>query len=157
MSGINVIDADLARPAHAAAVVELLDMYARDPMGGGRGLPEHVRRELVPRLREQNNALVLLACDEDAPLGLVIAFVGFSTFAARPLINVHDLAVRPEWRGRGVGRMLLDSVERKARELGCCKLTLEVREDNSAARRLYQSLGYGPPGAEMAFWTKPLL
>jgi len=73
-----------------------------------------------------------------------------STFAARPLLNLHDLAVLPERRGLGVGRALLEAVEARARDLGCCKLTLEVRQDNARAQALYESFGFGhfAPGVE---------
>ncbi|HEU4533517.1 MAG TPA: GNAT family N-acetyltransferase, partial [Polyangiaceae bacterium] len=86
--------------------------------------------------------LIFLAYLEGRAVGVAVCFRGFSTFAARPLVNVHDLAVVPECRGRGVGRLLLQAVERKARALGCCKLTLEVLENNQRARNLYASLGF---------------
>jgi len=73
---------------------------------------------------------------------LAVCFTGFSTFRARALYNIHDLAVLPAWRGRGVGRRLLRAVEAQARERGYCKITLEVRADNPAAG-LYRQLGYG--------------
>ena len=65
---------------------------------------------------------------------------GFSTFTGKPLINIHDLTVTAGCRGRGIGRLLLKAVEAKARELGCGKVTLEVREDNAPARQFYQAL-----------------
>jgi ribosomal protein S18 acetylase RimI-like enzyme len=55
---------------------------------------------------------------------------------------VHDLAVVPEWRGNGVGRALLQATEEAARREGCCKLTLEVQDDNARARGLYESFGF---------------
>lgn len=54
-------DVDFSNPAHCAAVVDLLDSYAADPIGGGRSLDAGVRERLVPALREQSTALVLLA------------------------------------------------------------------------------------------------
>jgi ribosomal protein S18 acetylase RimI-like enzyme len=70
------------------------------------------------------------------------AFSAFSTFAGRPLLNIHDIhVIRPAQR-RGVGRRLLEAVEAKARQLDCCKLTLEVYEDNTAARELYRKFGF---------------
>jgi ribosomal protein S18 acetylase RimI-like enzyme len=81
--------------------------------------------------------------DDEMPVGLAVCFLGFSTFAARPLINIHDLAVLPEYRGRGIGRRLLERVEAKGHALGCAKLTLEVRADNHRAQRLYQQVGFG--------------
>ena len=87
--------------------------------------------------------------------------LGFSTFKARPLVNVHDLAVLPEHRGRGVGRALLAAVERKARALGCARVTLEVQENNGRARRVYERAGfaqavYGDTTGGSLFYTKPL-
>ena len=75
-------------------------------------------------------------------MGPESCFVGFSTFLARPLINIHDLAVLPTHRGQGVGRLLLEHVAAKGTALGCCKLTLEVRADNYPARRLYEAVGF---------------
>jgi ribosomal protein S18 acetylase RimI-like enzyme len=75
-------------------------------------------------------------------VGAAVCFVGFSTFRARGLINVHDLAVLPDWRGYGIGGRLLGAVEGLARRRGYCKVTLEVRLDNPA-QRLYRRSGYG--------------
>jgi len=148
MSEVSVIEADLNDPRHQTAVVQLINAYARDPMGDGRDLPAAVRDRLISGLRRHPTTLVLLAFDDATPVGIAVCFVGFSTFAARPLINIHDLAVIPDHRGRGVGRLLLEGVEARARELGCCKLTLEVREDNHRAQRLYQGFGFGGAAGE---------
>jgi ribosomal protein S18 acetylase RimI-like enzyme len=137
-----IIEADLADPQHQEAVVAMVNAYARDPMGNGQDLPEAVRHALIPGLRQHPTALIFLAFDGEAPVGIAVCFLGFSTFAARPLLNIHDLAVIPEYRGRGVGRRLLEQVEAKGRELGCCKLTLEVREDNHTAQQLYWKVGF---------------
>lgn len=142
MPALDIVEADLSRPEHQQAVVELIDAYARDPMGDGKPLPPEVRRELVPGLREHPTTIILLAYRGDEPIGIAVCFLGFSTFAARALLNVHDLAVLPACRGQGVGRRLLGGVERKARALGCCKLTLEVQENNPRARHVYASVGF---------------
>jgi ribosomal protein S18 acetylase RimI-like enzyme len=89
-----------------------------------------------------------------------VAFIGFSTFHARPLLNIHDLAVVPGRRGKGVGRALLTAAEAHAGELGCCKLTLEVQDDNTPARQLYERFGfrnvvYGDSGPTR-FLSKPV-
>ena len=108
---------------------------------GDRCPPENLRR-LIPGLQKHPTTLIFLAYEEQRPIGIAVCFVGFSTFAALPLINIHDLAILPAYRGRGIGRRLLAEVERKAREMGCCKLTLEVQENNHRARGVYRSSGF---------------
>lgn len=139
---IEIREANLADRADGAALLELLESYALDPMGGATALSADVKLRLLPALREQPHALVLLAHEGTRAVGLANCFYGFSTFAARPLLNVHDLAVLPEFRGRGVGRALLAAAEERARAKGCAKLTLEVREDNARARQLYEARGF---------------
>ncbi len=156
---VRVAQADLANPQHAAGIVTVLDTYASDPVGGGKPLAPDVRRRLIPALREQPTALVLLAFDGDEPVGIAVCFFGFSTFQARPLLNVHDLAVLPEWRGRGVGQALLAAAEERARARGGCKLTLEVQDENWRARRAYDRFGFVDftlAGSATRFLTKPL-
>jgi GNAT superfamily N-acetyltransferase len=124
-------------------LLAVLDAYARDPLGQGAPLCAATRAELVPALRAFPGATVLLARVAAEPVGVAVCFTGLSTFRARALTNVHDLAVVPDWRGQGIGRRLLESVEALARERGHCKVTLEVREDNAAALGLYRELGFG--------------
>src|SRR5207249_4915085 len=129
-------------PQHQDVIVQLIDTYARDPMGGGRALPEEVRTALIPGLQRHPTTVVFLAWHGVTPVGIAVCFVGFSTFLARPLMNIHDLAVIPRYRRQGVGRLLLERVAAKGQALGCCKLTLEVRADNLLAQRLYEAVGF---------------
>jgi len=101
-------------------------------------------------------AMVLLAFVDGRAVGTAVCVWSFSTFAGRPSINIHDFAVLPEFRGQGVGRALLGEVERRARERDCCKITLEVHDTNEGAKRLYESLGFGPWDVPTLFVTKPL-
>jgi GNAT superfamily N-acetyltransferase len=143
MGLVEIIEADLTQPSQQQAVVTLTAAYAADRMGGGQPLSDEVRRALIPGLRRHPGTLIFLAYHEGEPVGIATCFRGFSTFAARPLINIHDLAVLPAYRGRGIGRRLLQAVESKAREEGCCRLTLEVWEENLTARRTYEAAGFG--------------
>ena len=147
-----IVDADLENPTHAEGIVAILDSYARESVGGSQPLSAKVRARLIPELRAQANAELLLALDSGHPVGVAVCFRGFSTFSAQPLLNLHDLAVLPAHRGRGIGRSLLVAVEERARQRGCCKVTLEVREGNHTARALYKRSGYGDfaPGTESA-------
>lgn len=160
-SAIRTVPADLDRPEHQAAVLAMVDAYSRDAMGDGAPLSPEARERLIPGLRQHPTTLVFLAYDADTPIGVAVCFLGFSTFAAKPLVNLHDVAVLPTHRGRGVGHALLAAVEAKARALGCCKLTLEVLDQNHRALRTYTAAGFTryalQPGAgEAIFLTKPL-
>jgi len=158
---ITIERADYANPRDAEAVVALLDAYARDPMGGATPLTAEVRAALVPGLAATPEAFSLIARMDDEPIGLANSFTGFSTFAARPLVNIHDVVVLPGHRGRGIARALFARVEAEARALGACKVTLEVLSGNAPARALYASLGYGdfaldPETGSALFWQKKL-
>ena len=157
---LRVSKADLTDSRDAAGILTVVNSYAMDPVGGGKPLPPDVRERLVPALREQPTALVLLAFADEEPVGIAVCFFGFSTFKARRLLNIHDLAVVPEYRGKGVGPALLRAVEDHARREGCCKLTLEVQDDNARARALYQHFGFEDfvvgNSAPTRFLTKPL-
>jgi ribosomal protein S18 acetylase RimI-like enzyme len=142
MTTVQVRRADLDDAADAAAIVQLLDAYAADPRGGGKPLPDAVRARLVAGLRQTPASRVWLAFDNLKAIGVCVGFVGYSTFQALPLLNIHDLAVLPGHRGLGAGRALLAAAEALARAEACCKLTLEVQEDNSPARQLYESFGF---------------
>lgn len=139
---IEVVRARYDDPAHAAALIDLLDAYARDPAGGGEPLSDFARAKLIAELAARPFIFSVLAFDGDTPVGLVNAIEGFSTFACRPLVNVHDVVVASSHRGRGIAAQLFAEVEAIARERGACKLTLEVLDGNAPARALYRRLGF---------------
>ena len=142
MSSIEILQADLDRRDHQLAVLALLDAYAMDPMGNGKALSNEVRRKLIPGLQQHPTTIIFLAFQNKHAVGIVTCFVGFSTFAARPLINIHDFYVTPEVRGQKIGHMILAAVEQKARVAGCCKVTLEVQQNNHRAQRVYEAAGF---------------
>ena len=141
---LQVLPVDYLLSAHRDALVMLLDAYARDPAGGGEPLSDFARQRLVPELAARPTAFSVLAFDGSQAVGLVNCIEGFYTFACRPLVNVHDVAVLASHRGRGVGQRMLAHVEALARERGACKLTLEVLSGNHGAVRLYERAGFAP-------------
>ena len=151
--------ADLQSKSDQQALLDLLDMYSRDPLGDDAPLAPDVRQRLIPDLQRLEQCRAFLAFHNTRPIGLAICFLGYSSFQGRPLLNIHDLAVSPEMRPQGVGRALLQSSESEARRCGCCRLTLEVRADNAVARRLYEDVGFHPgnPASDaLSFWKKSL-
>ncbi|GGD06595.1 GNAT family N-acetyltransferase [Halopseudomonas salina] len=158
---IQIVRADLDSPEHALGIITLLDQYARDPMGGGAPLAASTRENLISELRKRDTAHVILALVDGQPAGLTNCFEGFSTFACRPLLNIHDVVVAAQHRGKGLSRMMFEEAEALARELGCCKMTLEVLEGNTVAQSAYRAFGFNgyeldPQLGKAMFWEKKL-
>ena len=161
MGEVTTRIADYGDESDANAVVELLDCYARDPMGGGEALSDEVRENLIPGLAKTPGAFSILAFDGDEAVGLSNCFTGYSTFAAKPLVNIHDMVVRDGQRGKGVGKAMFDAIHDEARRMGACKVTLEVLSGNHPAKGLYTAQGYGdyeldPDKGHALFWQKRL-
>ncbi len=161
MSAVTIKKTDYADRQDAADLVDLLGYYALDPMGGGAPLDPEVRANLAARLQEQQNAFSLIAYCDGEPAALANCFFGFSTFSAKPLVNIHDIVVKTAYRGRGLGKALFAEIEAIAAENGACKVTLEVLSGNEPAKALYSSLGYGdyqldPNKGHALFWQKEL-
>src|SRR5438093_4884598 len=96
----EIVEADLNRAEHQNDVLALTAAYALDPMGNGGPLSTESLERLIPGLKSHPTTLIFLAYVEGKAVGIATCFRGFSTFRARPLIIIHDLAVRPEHRGR---------------------------------------------------------
>ena len=157
---LTIALANYRDPRDAADVVALLDAYARDPMGGGEPLSDAVKARLTGDLAANPQAFSLLARLDGEAVGLANCFMGYSTFAAAPLVNIHDLAVLPGLRGKGIGKALMAAIEAEALKRGACKVTLEVLSGNPA-RHLYEACGYGdyqldPATGHALFWQKRL-
>lgn len=155
MKHLIIEKADFDNPTHAEAVLELTDAYARDDMGLRKPLSDQTREKLIAGLKAFPDTLTFLAFIDGKPAGIANCFYGFSTFYAERIINIHDIAVKNDYRNLGIGEALLGTVEKEARKERCQKLTLEVREDNRA-RNLYERFGftYGEP--RVFFMQKPM-
>jgi ribosomal protein S18 acetylase RimI-like enzyme len=158
---LTITLADYGNARDAADLVALLDAYSRDPMGAGAPLDKTVRDVLPERLAAFPGAFSLIAREGEDAVGLANCFTGFSTFAARPLVNIHDLAVLSGHRGKGIGRRLMAAVDAEARKRGACKVTLEVLTGNRTAQALYEDCGFAayaldPEAGTAQFWEKKL-
>ena len=86
-------------------------------------------------------AEVVLAFAGDEPVGFALFFQNFSTFLGRPGVYLEDLFVVPEWRRRGVGRLLLAHLARIALERKCGRMEWSVLDWNHTAIAFYERLG----------------
>jgi ribosomal protein S18 acetylase RimI-like enzyme len=155
----EIIEADLKNTSHLDDAVMLVDLYAKGVNDNGQGLPEQVRTALPMHLASQPTARIFIAYLNGQPAGVAVCFGSFSTFRAAPILNIHDLAVHPDFRGKGVGTALINHVEIAARASGCAYVTLEVDDQNPRARQLYKRTGFedsGPDETVQYFMKKPL-
>lgn len=143
---VEIIKADLDNPKHAADIVNIVDLFAKDPMGLDKPLSEEVRVDMIAEMKKVPTTMTYIAYLGEKALGIVTCFLGYSTFDASKTFKILDVAVHPDARGMGVGTKLLDAVHTEAEKMGCSKITLEVREDNPA-QNLYEREGfeYGEP------------
>lgn len=134
------------RPAEPADVPVIADLI--------RGLERYEKLEDGVNMTEEllaknlfgprQYAETLLAEDGGAPIGFALFFHTFSTFLALPGIYLEDLFVVPEYRGRGIGRALLQRLAKIAVERGCGRLEWSVLDWNRDAIGFYERLGAKP-------------
>jgi GNAT superfamily N-acetyltransferase len=89
-------------------------------------------------------AEVLIAEYGEAPAGFALFFHNFSTFLAKPGIYLEDLFIRPEFRGKGIGREMLAFLAKLAVERDCGRLEWAVLHWNRRAIDFYRRLGAQP-------------
>ncbi len=158
---IEVYQADYQNADHRLSILELIDLYARDKMGQGSPLRREVCERLVDDLMRRPWIRVYFAANKQEMIGIAVCIEGFSTFNSAPLGNIHDVYVKPGFRRQGVAHKLFAFIESQAREMGFCKLTLEVLEGNLPAQETYRKIGFVPytinDSAGVAqFWQKYL-
>lgn len=119
------------RPATRADLAGLLQLEASFPS-------DNISRRGFRHLLTHGNCTVLvIEVAEKIVANIVILYRRGSTIA-----RLYSLIVAADYRQRGLARTLLAAAEQVAEERGCACLSLELRTDNLAALRLYQSLGY---------------
>lgn len=98
---------------------------------------------------ERPAAEVIIGYDRDVAVGFALFFHNFSTFLSRRGLYLEDLYVRPEFRGKGLGRAMLVHLARLARARDCGRFEWAVLDWNEPAIKFYRSLG----AAAMDDWT----
>jgi len=130
----------LIREAHNQDIDQLvaIEEFCYDHPWPREAFEEEIERDDV--------GISLVAEDE----GLIVGFL--SGMAVVDEFRLHNIAVHPDFRGRGVGRRLIEAVESLCRQRDFQRILLEVRKDNEVARRLYQDLGFEAAGTRKDFY-----
>ncbi len=139
------------RPAKVRDVPTILELirelatYERAPNEVTAG-----EKQLVDVLfGEKPAAEVLLAFEDETPVGFAVFFQNFSTWLGRAGLYLEDLFIKPDHRGKGYGRALLVDLAKIARRRGCGRMEWAVLDWNEPAIEFYRKLGAKP----MDEWT----
>jgi ribosomal protein S18 acetylase RimI-like enzyme len=106
------------------------------------------RRQWLHHLRG-SGAEILVASEQERLRGALVLFFRRGSTIAR----VYSLAIDAAARGRGIGGQLLAAAEQTARDRGCSVLRLEVRRDNTPARRLYEARDFRIIGERSGYYA----
>lgn len=131
------------RPASAADAPLIVDFirelagYEREPQAAVVAPQDIVRDGFGPQPR----FWVLIAEWDSQPAGFAFYFFNYSTWLGRHGLYLEDLFVRPEFRGKGIGKALLRELARIALREGCYGMRWQVLDWNTPAIEFYESLG----------------
>lgn len=100
--------------------------------------------ELRHQIFENEYSKVLIAEENEIPVGFALYFFNFSTFLGKPGLYLEDLFVEPEHRGKGYGKALLSELAKIAREKNCGRMEWSVLNWNTPSIEFYKSLGAKP-------------
>jgi ribosomal protein S18 acetylase RimI-like enzyme len=153
---IQIIEGDLKNEEHAAHFLRLTSAYMADLMGGAEAWTKEQKRTVIRDMANQPCALILFAKLDGKFAGICTCFYEYSTFLAKPLINIHDIYVDESCRGLGIATTLVKTLGEVAKNKNCGKITLEVRRDNLNARDLYKHQGFTEAPHSKFFWIKNL-
>lgn len=129
------------------------DLYESNFAGFVADAPFLARRRQALREAARDPAQEVLVLDADGRLAGFVWLVMEIDYRGRRQGEVAAIYVKPQWRGRGLGRMLMEEAEAVFRHWGCHSVQLMVTARNEAAVGLYRSLGYGVTRHQM---EKPL-
>ncbi|NLV91542.1 MAG: ribosomal protein S18-alanine N-acetyltransferase [Firmicutes bacterium] len=104
------------------------------------------RQAYTSELRDNDRAHYLVARYKDA----VIGYIGVWLIGGEG--HITNVAVHPQWRNQGVGRLLLQAIEKLVSGFGGERLTLEVRVSNHVAQHLYRSMGFVGVGIRPGYY-----
>jgi GNAT superfamily N-acetyltransferase len=132
-----------AGPADVATILELIRALADYEKMSDQVVATEamLQRALFPGDGSAPAAHCVLAEAGGVAAGFALYFFNFSTFLARPGLYLEDLFVRPEFRGRGLGKALLLHLAKLANARGCGRMEWTVLDWNQPAIEFYESLG----------------
>lgn len=131
----SIIHMDLNSSQYQEAFAILFDEYVS-------ALSVEAKPEVVKQLFDLPYFHGFICFIDNQPAGFAVCFESYSTYRARKVLNIHDFMVSERYRGLGIGKQQLKTIEQYCREHDFLKITLEVDDENRAAQKLYSNCGF---------------
>lgn len=142
---LQVRQAVLADLDEAAALFDRYRQYQGEASNLAAG------RAFLQARFEHGQSVIFLARLGNLPVGFAQLYSSFSSTALARVYILNDLYVADEGRRLGVGSALLAAIERYAAQFGACRLSLNVKQGNTAAQQLYAARGWVRDGEFFMF------
>ncbi len=157
MSGTEVCHIDLTNASHCHHLVKLLNAYMEDEMAVGEPMPGHLAPTLIERFKKHAGYRGFFALVDDQYIALANCIMNVDTKDQKPVLNIHDFIVLPEFREQGIGHFLINKISDYAASQECTRILLDVRGDNIKAKKLYTKAGFTKGMSPYRFWEKKLI
>lgn len=102
----------------------------------------HASKEYLAERLNKQEAIILLAMENDTPLGFCLAYPSFSSISLRPIWILNDLYVIEDARRRHIAKQLLQAIANKARSNNVLRIRVSINASNEVAQRLYESVDF---------------
>ena len=124
-----------------ALVLELREHFGNDEQIDKEGV-----RAIFERFLDHQDHYAYVAEAGGDIVGMMSMSVGVSLYEHRPYAVIDELIISSEFRGRGLGKRLLDEAFARAVERGCCEVCLDTKATNEGALRFYRAYGFDREG-----------
>ena len=110
--------------------------------------------EIVPEWLKYDSTETVLACVDGKSAGFAMIGDSFNRYDIQNVTELLAIAVEPEWRRKGLGKLLLKEVDKIAIQLRISRVFLHTATDNLPARSLFSTAGYSPWEIKPSFYPK---
>lgn len=136
-AGIEIVQAGAAE---VERVTPLFDAYRR--FYGQPSDPARARRFLLERMLARESVIYVASTAAAGDAGFCQLYPSFTSVGLARIWILNDLFVRPDARGKGVGRALLERAREHAQTTGAKRVDLQTARTNTTAQALYESFGF---------------